>query len=120
MIPLVPFPEIQSGARKVDVVRRNLIPQQPPDLLYHGTASRNLGSIRRQGLLRGRRHHVHLSLDKATAVKVGQRHGAPVVLTIQAGKMWQAGIPFFCSANGVWLTEQIAPEYIEFPTEDKG
>ena len=36
---------------------------QPPEVLYHGTATRNLDSIRMGGLLKGNRHHVHLSSD---------------------------------------------------------
>jgi putative RNA 2'-phosphotransferase len=94
-----------------------LAPQKPPERLFHGTAARFVPSIHQQGLLRGRRQHVHLSLDRATAVKVGQRHGKPVVLTVHAGQMWQAGIPFFLSENGVWLTEWVAPEFIHFPDE---
>nr|WP_320205693.1 RNA 2'-phosphotransferase [Burkholderia arboris] len=34
---------------------------QPPERLYHGTATRFLDSIRAQGLKPGTRHHVHLS-----------------------------------------------------------
>ena len=55
-----------------------LDPRVPPELLFHGTATRNLDSIRQQGLLRGARHHVHLTADCDTAVRVGQRYGAPV------------------------------------------
>jgi putative RNA 2'-phosphotransferase len=92
-----------------------LEPRQPPEILFHGTATRFLESIREQGLLPGNRQQVHLSLDEATAVKVGQRHGKPVVLKVRSGEMWRMGIKFFCSDNGVWLTEKILREYIEFP-----
>ena len=47
-----------------------LEPVTPPEMLYHGTAKRFLDSIRRQGLRKGKRHHVHLSVDEATAYKV--------------------------------------------------
>jgi putative RNA 2'-phosphotransferase len=90
-------------------------PARPPDVLYHGTARRNIGSIRSRGLVKGRRHHVHLSLDEQTARKVGGRHGRPVVLRILAGRMHDDGREFFLSANGVWLTDSIPPEYIELP-----
>ena len=59
----------------------------PPEYLYHGTTFHVLPSIEQQGLLAGYRHHVHLSSDSETAYKVGQRHGKPVVLIIQAGEM---------------------------------
>jgi putative RNA 2'-phosphotransferase len=93
----------------------NLKPQTPPETLYHGTASRFLDSIRAQGLRPGRRHHVHLSVDEATAVNVGQRHGKPVIIEVRAGEMHRAGREFFLSENGVWLTGEIAPEFLVFP-----
>jgi len=61
------------------------------------------------------RQHVHLSLDHDTAIKVGSRHGKPVVLAIYASRMHAAGHTFYCAANGVWLTEQVDPDFIEFP-----
>lgn len=93
-------------------VELGLAAQVPPEQLYHGTATRFLDSIRRQGLLRGERHHVHLSADTDTAVKVGVRHGQPVVLVVQAGDMHQAGHAFFRSDNGVWLVEHVPPSFL--------
>lgn len=89
-------------------------PADPPEVLYHGTARRNLASIHGRGLVKGRRHHVHLSGDEETAVKVGRRYGKPVVLTVRASRMAADGAAFFLSANGVWLTDHVPPEYIEF------
>ena len=95
----------------------DLAPQPPPHTLFHGTASSAISSIRSQGLVRGRRHHVHLSTNEETAVKVGQRHGKPVVLVVRSGEMHEAGIEFFVSDNGVWLTETVPTKYIDFPVE---
>jgi len=92
-----------------------LTPQQPPALLFHGTATRFLESIRRKGLLPGSRQYVHLSRDEETAVKVGQRHGKPVVLRIVSGAMFDQGHVFYLSGNGVWLTEHVPPAFIEPP-----
>lgn len=92
-------------------------PAEPPEMLYHGTAVQNLPSIRREGLLKGKRHHVHLSADEVTATAVGQRHGKPVVLTVKAGEMARAGFLFFLSANGVWLTETVPYHYVDEPTD---
>ena len=92
----------------------------PPDVLYHGTADRNVESIRRDGLHAGRRTHVHLSLDEQTAVAVGRRHGIPVVLTVLAGRMHAAGHAFYRSENGVWLTDAVPPAHIRFPGDDTG
>lgn len=91
-----------------------LEPRQPPEILYHGTATRFIDSIKAQGLHSGERQHVHLSADEATAIKVGQRHGKPVVLTVRSGEMHRAGRTFVLSENGVWLTEKVPAEYIGF------
>lgn len=90
-------------------------PKVPPDVLFHGTVDRFLESIRKTGLRRGQRAHVHLSPDRATAVSVGARRGTAVILTVQAGAMHAAGYAFFVSPNGVWLTERVPPEFLEFP-----
>jgi uncharacterized protein (TIGR02452 family) len=93
------------------------IPQSPPERLFHGTATRFLPSIRAEGLIKGERHHVHLSADADTAHKVGQRHGRPATLTVQAHAMKDAGHAFFLSENGVWLTEHVPVKYLEFPVD---
>ena len=76
-------------------------PITPPPLLYHGTASRFVAAILRQGLRPGARHHVHLSQEYRTAVAVGTRHGVPVVLCVDAAAMDAAGFTFFLADNGV-------------------
>lgn len=89
-----------------------LAPEAPPDLLYHGTASRFLKSIWSAGLRASGRHHVHLSKDVDTARRVGARHGFPVVLRIDAQRMHADGMVFYRSDNGVWLTEAVLPRYL--------
>jgi putative RNA 2'-phosphotransferase len=90
-------------------------PVEPPETLYHGTATRFVESIRREGLRPGERQHVHLSATPETATTVGQRHGKPTILVVRAGAMHRAGHPFFRSANGVWLTARLPMEFLEFP-----
>jgi putative RNA 2'-phosphotransferase len=102
----------QGHSIEVDLA---LQPTPPPDRLYHGTATRFVESIRTQGLLPGSRQHVHLSRDEATAVKVGQRHGKPAILIVRAAEMAAAGHRFFISDNGVWLTDRVPTEFIDFP-----
>jgi putative RNA 2'-phosphotransferase len=94
----------------------DLPPCQPPDTLYHGTATQFVDSIREQGLGPGQRQHVHLSPDVASAVTVGQRHGKPVILPVRAREMWQAGYRFYRSPNHVWLTDGVPAEFIDFPS----
>ena len=84
----------------------------PPEYLYHGTAETTLPAIRSEGLTRQGRHHVHLSPDAETALAVGTRHGAPVVLTVKAGQMHGDGHKFLLSENGVWLCDTVPPEYL--------
>ena len=87
-------------------------PALPPPVLYHGTAERNLPSIKERGLLKGRRHHVHLSETIETALAVGARYGKPVALTIESERMRRDGLIFYLSANGVWLTDHVPASHI--------
>ena len=91
------------------------IEKEPPEFLYHGTATRFLDSIFQQGLVAGSRHHVHLSQEALTAVAVGQRHGKPVVLKIESLRMHQQGFKFFQAENGVWLTETVPVDFMSQP-----
>jgi putative RNA 2'-phosphotransferase len=86
--------------------------REPPDVLYHGTVERFVASIEEKGLVRGKRHHVHLSKDVETARKVGARRGKPVILKVDAGRMYLDGHTLLLSANGVWLTEAVPPTYL--------
>ncbi len=99
----------QGHTVKIDL---GLTPQSPPPVLYHGTASRFIGNIFRQGLLAGSRQHVHLTEDLNTAKKVGARHGIPVILKIDTAALLEAGQVFYQSENKVWLTAVIAPRYL--------
>jgi len=87
-------------------------PIQPPEILFHGTAQRFLDSIFEKGLEKRNRHHVHLSADRDTATNVGQRHGKPIILEVQAMEMFKNGFQFFKSENGVWLTDKVPLKYL--------
>lgn len=100
----------QGHSIPVDV---ELKEQEPPEFLYHGTAARFLKGIEREGLKPMSRLYVHLSKDRETALKVGRRHGDPVVLRIHSGSMYQHGHSFYLSENGVWLTKMVDTPYIE-------
>lgn len=88
-------------------------PALPPEALYHGTVDRFLPAILQEGLRAMKRHHVHLSPDVETAERVGSRRGSPIVLRIDSAAMARAGRIFYLTANDVWLTEHVPPEYIE-------
>ncbi|MEM8715566.1 MAG: RNA 2'-phosphotransferase [Cyanobacteria bacterium P01_A01_bin.3] len=93
-------------------VNLGLEPREPPAVLYHGTATRFLESIFAQGLRPQNRHHVHLSSDRSTALRVGQRHGQPVILDVDAAAMRRDGQLFYCSENGVWLCDRVPPRFL--------
>lgn len=99
----------QGHSIKVDV---QLLECVPPAVLYHGTASRFLESIRTVGITKQSRQHVHLSVDEQTAIKVGSRHGKAVVLPIDTYGMTQDGYKFYLSENNVWLCENIPWKYV--------
>jgi putative RNA 2'-phosphotransferase len=91
--------------------------KKPPPVLFHGTVGKYLEAIRKQGLLAGTRHDVHLSATRETAVLVGARRGPPVVLTIETHPLLRDGYQFKCSENGVWLVPNVLPQYLRFPDE---
>jgi len=101
----------QGHSIDVDVELRKT---QPPEYLFHGTGEKSLESIKQSGLKPMSRLYVHLSKDTETALKVGQRHGKPVVLKIASGEMSKNGFDFYLSENNVWLTEKVPPAYIKF------
>ena len=90
-----------------------LKPIVPPNKLYHGTATRFLDSIMRDGLTKQARHHVHLSDNIDTAINVGKRHGKVAILELDAKKMDEEGFIFYCSNNGVWLTDSVPVRFLK-------
>ena len=96
----------QGHCIQVDVDLQEKI---PPDVLWHGSARRFDHAIRREGLKPISRLYVHLSKDIETALKVGKRHGEPVVYAVDTKAMVKAGYHFYLSANYVWLTSAGPP-----------
>lgn len=96
-------------------VELDLLPCAPPETLYHGTVERFIASIRKQGLLKGARHHVHLSASRDVAIRVGERRGRPILLQVRAQALCAAGYSFFRTANDVWLVEHVPAQYLIFP-----
>ena len=101
----------QGHSISVDLQYETII---PPDFLYHGTVPKFMSNIQQQGLCKMSRHHVHLSDDRTTAMRVGARRGVPRILVIRSAEMHQNGYAFYKSENGVWLTDHVPSEYIDF------
>ena len=87
---------------------------QPPEVLFHGTATRFWDSIASVGLSKMNRQHVHLTENVDSALSVGARYGKPVLLRIDSHKMSNEGHLFYRSENGVWLVDAVPPQYINF------
>ena len=100
----------QGHSIPVDVELKKL---SPPEVLYHGSAIKYEEAIDDIGLIPKTRLYVHLSKDYDTAVKVGSRHGKPVIYKVYTGNMDKDGYEFFLSENGVWLTESVPTKYLE-------
>ena len=92
---------------------------EPPEYLYHGTATRFLDVIMKEGLKPMSRQWVHISPDYETAVKVGMRHGKPVILEIRARRFVEDGYELFRSDNGVWQAKAVPTAYftVRYPEE---
>ena len=100
----------QGHSVSVDV---ELEQAEPPEILYHGTATKFEEAIDKEGLISKSRLYVHLSGDEETARKVGTRHGKLVMYRVKSGEMHKDGHEFFRSVNGVWLTKAVPVEYLE-------
>ena len=88
-------------------------PTAPPLELYHGTWTKTVATIVKEGLKPMDRQYVHLSHEKGTATEVGRRHGKNVaILVLDAQKAWADGLKFYLS-NDTWLADDIPPEYIK-------
>lgn len=95
-------------------VNLELEPQMPPEYLYHGTVDKFIDLIKKEGLQKMSRQHVHLSKDIETAITVGSRKGKAIILKVNSGKMHNECHTFYLSANGVWLTNAVPPQFITF------
>ena len=81
-----------------------LEPLTPPEILFHGTATRFLPSIAQQGLLLGGRLQVHLSPDEQTAMKVG------LLPLLWGGPGWGRAV----CGPGVWAERETCVNFLLF------
>ena len=102
-----------NQGHSVKTIDLQLETMQPPEFLYHGTVAKFLDSIKKTGLEKRSRQHVHLSESLETASKVGSRRGKAIILNVASGEMYKNGLDFYCSENGVWLTNHVPSGYIK-------
>ena len=91
----------------------------PPETLYHGTAVNNIPGIMEHGLMPMSRQFVHLSETIEVALSVGARHGKPVLIEVNTGRLINEGWKFYHTSDNVWLTSAIPAGYLVFRKDTK-
>lgn len=94
----------------------------PPDILYHGTVTSSLDSIRQKGISEMNRKHVHLveeqakqfSIEAASRKKQQGRNNRVHLLPVNTVKALMLGVKFYNTDHGTWLSDAIPPEAIEW------
>ena len=85
----------------------------PPAILYHGTGSKYVEAILKEGIQAMSRQYVHLTEDLNIAKIVGKRKdGELVVLTINSFDAYTNGIKFYNPSENIWLADQIPSQFI--------
>jgi putative RNA 2'-phosphotransferase len=80
------------------------------DTVWHGTNVNALVGISSEGIVPGRRSHVHLAAELDSTV--GKRANVAVMLEISAKALRSRGYELFVSKNGVVLTRLVPPSCI--------
>lgn len=86
----------------------------PVNDMYHGTSSKYIDSIMKEGLKPQTRLYTHLSKDLETAKVVGKRHcsgGKFDLVILKIAK--DTPLHFMITDNGVLQVESVPPEYLE-------
>lgn len=88
-------------------------------VLYHGTKMDFVDSIKKSGLMKMDRNHVHLSATFSDAKKVaGRRKGDSVILLIDSFALIECGHKLYKSENGVYLIDHVPPGFISSYVEE--
>ena len=88
---------------------------EPPEYLYHGTKSSAWDMIQSTGKIdKCKRHAVHMQADMSKAEQSARRWKTdiPVILKIDAKRMYDDGFEFGVSDNNVWCTDHVPVEYV--------
>jgi putative RNA 2'-phosphotransferase len=89
----------------------------PPNLLYHCVRRRAYPVVCKHGIRPSGEKRVLLSTTKTMAKRIGMRRDPiPVMLTIQAGKAFGAGIRFFRHGELLYVTHYIPVDFFVGPS----
>lgn len=95
--------------KDVDIKFEDVTEEMKGKPLLHGTKSKNLESIMKEGLKKMSRQHVHLTIDMHLAVKrseTGKGTGVVLMVVPDGQKVWR-------SKNNVYLMEDVPPHIIK-------
>lgn len=113
--------EIDESSYKIRATHGHSFPvllhdkaRHPPEILYHGTAVKNILKIAEKGLLPMTRQFVHLSETVEAAINVGKRRGKPILIEVVTERLIKDGWKFFQTSDNVWLTSGISIDYLSF------
>lgn len=96
-----------SESLNVDVELTEIMDFEQPIVVYHATPITNIKSIKDNGLLKGNRKHVHMSMDKKTAIEAAKRRSNDVI-TYQITFYGDVDEPkLYKSNNNVYLAETV-------------
>lgn len=105
-----------NQGHSVEGVDLELVAKEPPAVLYHGTSQTSIDAILASGLQKMKRHHVHLSPNIETALRVGgRRPGTVAIIVVDCARAHADGLVFYESENGVWLTDNVPAQYFVQP-----
>ena len=88
------------------------VPGVPPDVLFHGTAEKAVEAILLTGLRPMGRQYVHLTVDRALALKVGGRHGRPRLIQVDARGAHAEGVVFYPANRSFWLADAVPDGFL--------
>lgn len=86
----------------------------PSGIAVHGTTRNAWDIIRKEGLSKMNRNHIHLAQGvPASNVISGMRNSSQILIYVNVQKALSAGIKFYLSANGVVLTDGNERGYLD-------
>ena len=98
---------IGSPNRGVDISAEVLTVQKPPEFLWYAADEKEAARVRKKGLTPGL---FRKSLFETPAL--ARAVGKPYLFRIRAGELYWNGGNFYRSADGIWQTNCVKPEWI--------
>jgi putative RNA 2'-phosphotransferase len=95
-------------------------PGIPPPTLYHGTNTKALPSILKEGLLPMGRQYVHLSEGTHFATMAGSRRGELMILKVDTVQARESGAAFYFAGNEVWLADRVPADSCSIDQHETG